>query len=50
MSLTQHNFNQIWDQLRAKKPQLGRFLESIRICNLRGIADLQVNRRCPEVC
>lgn len=43
MSLTQHNFSQIWDQLRGKKPQLGKFLESIRIRNLRGIADLQIN-------
>lgn len=47
MSLTQHNFIQIWDQLRAKKPQLARFLESIRICNLRGITDLQINLGYP---
>lgn len=47
MSLTQHNFSQVWDQLRGKKPQLIQFLESIRIRNLRGIADLQINLSYP---
>ena len=43
MSLTHHNFTQVWAQLRAKKPQLKQFLESIRVRNLRGISDLQIN-------
>jgi len=43
MSLLHKTFTQIWDQLRAKKPQLSQFLESVRIQNLRGIADLPVN-------
>jgi predicted ATPase len=47
MSLTQHKFAQVWDQLRGKKPQLSRFLESVRVCNLRGIADLQINLGYP---
>jgi predicted ATPase len=47
MSLTHHNFSQVWDQLRAKKPQLKQFLESVRVCNLRGISDLQINLGYP---
>lgn len=47
MSMTQHNFSQVWDQLRAKKPQLSQFLESVRISNLRGIRDLQINLGYP---
>jgi len=47
MSLLQKTFTQIWDQLRAKKPQLPKFLESVRIQNLRGISDLPVNFSYP---
>ncbi len=47
MSLTHRNFTQVWDQLRAKKPRLTQFLESVRIANLRGIRDLQVNLSYP---
>jgi predicted ATPase len=47
MSLTHQNFTQVWDQLRAKKPQLKQFLESIRVRNLRGISDLQINLGYP---
>jgi predicted ATPase len=47
MSLTRRNFTQIWDQLRAKKPQLSQFLESVRIGNLRGISNLQINFSYP---
>lgn len=47
MSLTLHNFTQVWEQLRGKKPQLTKFLESIRIQNLRGIKDLQISFAYP---
>jgi len=47
MSMTQHDFAQVWDQLRAKKPHLSQFLESIRISRLRGIEDLQINLSYP---
>lgn len=47
MSLTRRNFIQIWDQLRAKRPMLRQFLESVHIGNLRGIRDLQVNFNYP---
>lgn len=43
MSLIRHNFMQIWDQLRGKKPHLKQYLESVRISKLRGMEDLQVN-------
>lgn len=36
------NLKQIWEQLRAKKPQLSYFLEEIRISNFRGIKDLRI--------
>ncbi|MBF0261601.1 MAG: AAA family ATPase [Magnetococcales bacterium] len=42
MSLMRRNLVQIWEQLRAKKPQFKQFLESLRIQNLRGIADLTI--------
>ncbi|MBF0295548.1 MAG: AAA family ATPase [Magnetococcales bacterium] len=42
MSLIHSNFTQIWSQLRFKKPHLQYFLESIRIRNHRGIADLLI--------
>ena len=47
MSLIHRNFTQVRDQLRAKKPQLAQFLESVKITNLRGIANLQVNLSYP---
>lgn len=47
MSLIRRNFTQVWDQLRAKKPQMAQFLESVQIKNLRGIKDLQVNFSYP---
>lgn len=47
MSLIRRNFIQVWDQLRAKKPQMAQFLESVQIKNLRGIKDLQVNFSYP---
>jgi predicted ATPase len=43
VSLIRRNFTQVWDQLRAKKPRMVQFLESVQIKNLRGINDLQVN-------
>ncbi|MGI9212000.1 MAG: ATP-dependent nuclease [Methylococcaceae bacterium] len=47
MSLIRRNFTQVWDQLRAQKPQMAQFLESVQIKNLRGIEDLQVNFSYP---
>ncbi len=47
MSLIQRNFTQIWDQLRAKKPQLKQFLESVTIKQLRGMGDLSINLTYP---
>lgn len=47
MSLIRRNFLQVWEQLRAKKPQMVQFLESVQIKNLRGIKDLQVNFSYP---
>ncbi|MDP2419247.1 MAG: AAA family ATPase [Hydrogenophaga sp.] len=47
MSLTHHNVSQVWDPLRAKKPQLKQFLESVRVCNLRGISNLRINLGYP---
>ena len=47
MSLIRKNFTQVWDQLRGKKPQMKRFLESVRIRNLRGITDLPVSFAYP---
>jgi predicted ATPase len=40
--MLERNLRQVWDQLRAKKPQLSSFLEEVRIQNLRGIEDLRV--------
>lgn len=40
--MIQRNFNQIWEQLRAKKIQYREFLEEITIKNIRGIKDLSV--------
>jgi AAA15 family ATPase/GTPase len=36
------NLKQIWDQLRAQKPQRKIFLEEIRIQGVRGIGDLRI--------
>jgi predicted ATPase len=36
------HLQQVWDQLRAKKPQLSHFVEEVRIESLRGIRDLTV--------
>ncbi len=47
MSLIHSNFTQIWSQLRVKKPHLRYFLESIRIRNHRGIADLSISFTYP---
>lgn len=47
MSLIRHNFTQVWDQLRAKKPHMKQFLESVQIQNLRGISSVQVNFSYP---
>lgn len=47
MSLIRRNFTQVWDQLRAKKPQMAQFLESVQIKHLRGINNLQVNFTYP---
>lgn len=40
--MIERNLRQIWEQLRAKKPQLARFLEDVRLKDLRGISDLRV--------
>jgi len=40
-------FSNLWDQLRAKKPQLTEFLDEITIKNLRGISDLSVRFEFP---
>jgi hypothetical protein len=42
MSLLRRNLHQVWDQLRAKKAQMAKFLESVHIRNLRGIVELPV--------
>ncbi|WP_295433818.1 AAA family ATPase [uncultured Thiodictyon sp.] len=42
MSLLRRNLRQVWDQLRAKKPQMPQFLESVQIRKLRGIESLQI--------
>jgi predicted ATPase len=47
MSLLKYNLEQIWNQLRAKKPQFPQFLESVRIQNLRGIENLPINLSFP---
>lgn len=43
----QRNFQQVWDQLRAKKSSLTDFLENVTIKNFRGITDLSVNLDFP---
>lgn len=43
MSLLRRNLHQVWDQLRAKKAQMSKFLESVHIRHLRGIENLQVS-------
>lgn len=43
MSLLRRNLHQVWDQLRAKKAQMPKFLESVSLRNLRGITELSVN-------
>jgi predicted ATPase len=40
--MIERNLRQVWEQLRAKKPQLERFLEEVRLKDLRGIGDLRV--------
>lgn len=40
--MIERNLRQVWEQLRAKKPQLTRFLEEVRLRELRGINDLRV--------
>jgi len=40
-------FEQIWDQLRAKRNQYSEFLEEIRIKNIRGIKDLAIEFNFP---
>ncbi|MCX7049323.1 MAG: AAA family ATPase [Candidatus Sumerlaeota bacterium] len=40
-------FAQIWDQLRAKRPQMTEFLEEIRIQEFRGIRNLSVRFSYP---
>ncbi|GAA5163657.1 hypothetical protein GCM10025770_16230 [Viridibacterium curvum] len=43
MSLLRRNLQQVWDQLRAKKTHMPKFLESVLLRNLRGIAELPVS-------
>jgi AAA15 family ATPase/GTPase len=40
-------FNQIWEQLRARKGQYSNFLDQITIKNLRGISDLPIEFNYP---
>ncbi len=40
--MIERTLRQIWEQLRAKKPQLTRYLEELRLKELRGISDLRV--------
>ncbi len=40
--MIERSLRQVWEQLRAKKPQLTRYLEELRLKELRGIADLRV--------
>ena len=42
MSITHKTFEQIWDQLRAKKPRSQNYLEDVRLRDVRGIQDLRV--------
>ena len=43
----QKNLTQAWNDLRAKKPHMNHFLDSIRIFNLRGIGNLPVSFNYP---
>jgi len=36
------HFEQVWNQLRSKRPQMRNYLERVRIEGLRGIKDLKV--------
>lgn len=45
--MTQKVFEQVWDQLRAKKSQYREFLEEVSVKNLRGITDLTVRFEFP---
>lgn len=47
MTLLSRNLHQVWDQLRATKSRMPKFLESIHIRNLRGIRDLKVKLAYP---
>lgn len=47
MSLLKRNLHQVWDQLREKKNQMPKFLESVQISNLRGIRNLKVKFSYP---
>lgn len=45
--MLKYSLNQIWDQLRGRKPHLDYFLEEVRIQGLRGIRDLKVRFTYP---
>lgn len=47
MSLIRRNLQQVWDQLRAKKAQMPKYLESIQLRSLRGIESLPVSFNYP---
>jgi len=42
-----YQLNQVWDQLRSRKPHLEYFLEEARIQGLRGISDLNIRFNYP---
>jgi predicted ATPase len=45
--MMKYNLKQVWDQLRARKPQMDYFLDEVRIQGLRGIRDLKVRLTYP---
>lgn len=47
MTLLRRNLRQVWDQLRASKSRMPKFLESVHVRNLRGIRDLKVKLAYP---
>jgi len=45
--MLKYSLNQVWDQLRGRKPHLDYFLEEVRILGLRGIKDIKVRFTYP---
>jgi predicted ATPase len=40
--MIKRNLEQVWEQLRGKRPQITNFLEEVTIRNFRGISELRV--------